>query len=51
VQRLQRAVTALRDDVDRELGRRLSNGMETLLLKADAAALQKDGRPWGSLPR
>ena len=49
--RLQRAVTALRDDVDRELASRLAARMELLMLRADSARLRRDAREWGSLPK
>lgn len=49
--RLQRAVTALRNDVDAELNRRVAAGMERLALRADAARLARQGRDWGALPK
>jgi len=49
--RLQRAVTALRDDVDREIAARLASRMELLMLRADSARLRRDAREWGALPK
>jgi hypothetical protein len=49
--RLQRAVTALRDDVDAEINRRLAAGVDRLILRAEAARLAREGREWGGLPK
>lgn len=49
--RLQRAVTALRDDVDAELYRRLAAAVERIAMRADASRLAREGREWGALSK
>jgi hypothetical protein len=49
--KLQEAVTAFRDDVDREIAARLDARMDALARRGDAERFARDGRPWGALPK
>jgi hypothetical protein len=49
--RLQRAVTALRKDVDQELERRLFLKFEGVILAAREETYRQVSRPWGELPK